>query len=334
MASKYPLQPTTLALILECCDRADAAAWPWRVLGDGPEATVRARIATISAAVEAVRANAEAARLAINTATGAGADDARTFGSDLHAAVDRSETTKIAALETQLVNLDAALEFAQVQLQSIRNDCSAMDEATLSAGAGSLFARLNAVFSRIAALPSVPIEPSAIEWRPTPALPLGCIFAPRGASVADIDLPCKAMRSAVRPGGVVCLPVRLSAAFVNELRDATSSDRLVSSSDGAQLLSLDESLAVVLPHLAASIHVRAVLRGPSDDAALLLAVSTSVDMGTRGILVSASVPHYAKVTDVRTRERRKMQWSLCVVLPQCTLPCHRRPAPSRSSLSR
>ena len=301
MASRYPLQPTTLALILECCDRADAAAWPWRVVGDGPEAAIRTRIATVSAAVEAARANAEAARLAVKTiVAGMAAEDAFVT-SDLNGAIDHSEMTKIAALESQLVDLDAALEFVQVQLQSVRNDASAMHGAALSAGADALFARLNAVFARIAAMPSFPIEPSTIEWRPTPAAPLGCIFAPRGASAADAALPCEAMRSAVRPGGFICLPIRLSPAFVNEIRDAPSRARLVSGSDGAQLLPLDESLAVVLPHLAASIHVRAVLRGPSDDGALLLGVSTSVDMGTRGILVSVAVPDSA---EVRTRERR------------------------------
>lgn len=307
MATHYSRVPPRDLIKTLCHD--DVAAW--RTRGDGPEAVIRARIACATSELEAVRANAEAARIAIESLRGV--VDKRY----LIAGVDYAERVKVVALEAYLVDLDALLEYSQTELGDIRiYTAGSADELC---AASDRLSRIDGVFARVLASPPVPVDPSTIaclERRGDASASFAYyVLAPRGAAAADLDPIQRAERTTVCPGGCVRIPLRLSASFLEELRETGGSGGFCGAPPP-----LEAALGVVLPRLAAGVRVRALLRGPGADDIPLQGVSVFHETTAQQVAIAVTVPASATVT-WEGRAGGSLRTYGFVACPLCRMAC-------------
>lgn len=110
---------------------------------------------------------------------------------ELLAQVDGAEAYKTAALERELVAIDAALEASRTELRAV---CEAGDDDDIVARHEELAARLDTLHAELAALPLLPHEPAMISVQlDGPHLVAqisehGVVIAPRPVSVGDVSL--------------------------------------------------------------------------------------------------------------------------------------------------
>jgi hypothetical protein len=275
---------TTNADILEYCAGADPYFWPWVLrttsrLPGGPEERLRRAMLCISASISEVAANAASTRAAI-ASRAQRIDEAcdhssSTFiaqNAQLEAAVDHVAASKTSAMETELAALDRALVFVQDELAAIRQSAEAGEPSACVDPA--LYARLDALFSRLCMLPSASSEPTTIslvdhESNPGKLQTAGptsdpIVLAPRGARTADVELIQGTL--VAREGGFLNFGVRLSDTYTTEF-----------AASGC----LEQVLDVVLPVLARGLRVRAVHRSGSDESVCTLLSSCEATANTK-----------------------------------------------------
>ena len=106
-----------------------------------------------------------------------------------------AESTKVAALERQLVAIDDALERWRTESSAVSNFAADLGDADLVAQQSTLEARIDALEAQLAALSVIPVEIPFIGVAvDTPALlsqigGFGSVIAPRAITAADLTLP-------------------------------------------------------------------------------------------------------------------------------------------------
>jgi hypothetical protein len=133
--------------------------------------------------------------------------------SAVSADVETAFALKIAALETEAVTVDGALEALQTELR-IARDGHRMGRDTSSLDSARATKRIEALFDRLRSLPCAPLEPTVLHLVPAePGEPPWRIrlFAPRALAPSDVQLlPSLPVR--VKIGA----PLRLSCALTDE----------------------------------------------------------------------------------------------------------------------
>jgi len=170
---------------------------------------------SIAAALRAVPETAEASRTHLRSmrATLHAAIDARC--DDLEAGLSRAESAKVAALERELVAVDAALERWRSETRVVQDAVATLSDAELMSRHAELIARLEGLEAQLRALPTAPVEPPHVGLTmDTSALlasiaGFGRIVAPLGISAADVTL--EGVPSHVRPGQTLQLRLALGA---------------------------------------------------------------------------------------------------------------------------
>jgi len=124
---------------------------------DGTTEAALCDLATrISASISALRANAIAARLQLSAFPG---DE----GSHLVADVDRIESIKLTALESELVLVDKILEdFQSITTASCLDALEALSPHTTSESLSAILSHLERLSIDLQCLPRVPVEPCSL----------------------------------------------------------------------------------------------------------------------------------------------------------------------------
>jgi len=170
---------------------------------------------SIASALRTVPESAEAARTQLREMRGTlhAAIDARC--DDLEAGLSKAESTKIAALERELVAVDAALERWRSETRVVQEAVASLSDEELMSRHADLASRLDSLEAQLRALPTAPVEPPHVGLTmDTPALlasiaSFGRIIAPLGITAADVTL--EGVPSHVRPGQTLQLRLALGA---------------------------------------------------------------------------------------------------------------------------
>ena len=200
---------------------------------------------SIAAALESVAQSAESAHVQLSEMRAAlhASIDARC--DELRAMLDSAQSAKAAALELELVAVDASLEKWRAVYSTVCAASSSLSDADLETQHATLSSRLVEVETHLQVLPTAVVEPPLVGLlADTPALlsnigSLGRVLAPLSVTAANLillDVP-----SSVRPGGTLHLHLSLGA------RHAAQSA---------------EELEVSLGRLVEATQVDALLEGP------------------------------------------------------------------------
>ena len=191
---------------------------------------------------------------------------------ELAARIDLLAASKAAALERELVTVDAALERWRADSGAVLEAVSSMPDADLALQYASLLSRLDDMEALLQALPIAVVEPPVVGLQiDASALLLsiagfGSVLAPLSITAADLSL--NDLPSRVRPGDTIFLRLSLGA------RHAAQSD---------------DELEVSLGWLAGATNVEATVEGPGVNPRPLQA-SFLPDEALRSLLVCIEVP--------------------------------------------
>jgi len=227
----------------------------------------------IAAALRTVPETAEAARTHLRSmrATLHAAIDARC--DDLEAGLSRAESAKTAALERELVAVDAALERWRSETRVVQEAVATLSDAELVSRQAELLARLEGLEAQLRALPTAPVEPPHVGLTMDASALLasiagfGRIVAPLGISASDVTL--EGVPRHVRPGQTLQLRLALG-------------DRHAEQST--------EELELSLGALAAAVRCEVTLCSRASDAAILVPATVVPSAASRCILVELTVP--------------------------------------------
>jgi len=134
---------------------------------------------------------------------------------ELEAGLSRAESAKVAALERELVAVDAALERWRSETRVVQDAVATLSDEELMSRHAELIARLEGLEAQLRALPTAPVEPPHVGLTmDTSALlasiaGFGRIVAPLSISAADLTL--EGVPSHVRPGQTLQLRLALGA---------------------------------------------------------------------------------------------------------------------------
>jgi len=170
--------------------------------------SIAAALRTVPDTAEASRTHLRAMRATLHAAIDARCDE-------LEAGLSRAESAKIAALERELVAVDAALERWRSETRVVQDAVATLSDEELVPRHAELIARLEGLEAQLRALPTAPVEPPHVGLTMDASALLasiagfGRIVAPLGISAADVTL--EGVPSHVRPGQTLQLRLALGA---------------------------------------------------------------------------------------------------------------------------
>ena len=230
--------------------------------------SITVALASVSTAAEAARAQLLQTRSALHAAIDARCDELATK-------IDSTEASKAAALERELVAVDAALERWRADTFAVRGAVSSLSDADVVLQHAALSTRLDGMETQLQALPTAVVEPPFVGLvMDVPALlssiaSFGHIIAPLAITADDIRVD--SAPSCVLPGDSLRLKLSLG------VRHASQST---------------EELQVSLGRLAGCTLIESTLEGPGVEPQHLLA-TLSVGTTQRCLVVSLEVPSSA-----------------------------------------
>ena len=191
--------------------------------------SVTSALQSVAESAEASRVVLQATRLALHAAI-----DTRC--NELAARVDYVEEQKVAALERELVSVDAAHESWRAESTAVREALSSLSDAELEAQFTTLSSRMDGMEAQLHALPTTVMEPPLVGLSADTAALLpsitcfGRVLAP--LPIMGSDLILEAIPSSVQPGDTLrlhlCVGARHASQSVEELN--TSLGRLADTS--------------------------------------------------------------------------------------------------------
>lgn len=170
----------------------------------------------LSAELEAVQANASAARLQLASLSHLPSDLVEVLLGEIAAA----EAAKTSSLELELVAVDHALEHAMAELDAICAASDSLSDADIAAGLeGVLERRTSDLFSRLGAIPRYPVSDGTIEVALDEVQPY---LVTAAARLEDFE-PILCNRAHPRPGDIIVFSLRLLLTVKGESAAGTDS---------------------------------------------------------------------------------------------------------------
>lgn len=221
-------------------------------------------LATVKDSAEAERQRLELLRAMLHATMDKRIDD-------LLAMITRAESTKVNALELQLVRLDDALGHTRRELADVRHDLvgESDDELTV-AHLAELASRLDSIDATLSTLPRGPVEPSLLRLEFDAASLIsairtaGTVLAP--CSVAADFVFLQGLPASARPG----LPLQFELALSDDYPCRAPAELEAAATSIALLAHVSVSLAsgVALPvHQPEQVQLRATLVPPAPNSA-------------------------------------------------------------------
>ena len=228
--------------------------------------SIAAAIQSLAESAEAARAQLRETRAAVHTSVDARCDE-------LDRTIDSAEAVKAAALERDLVAVDAALDRWRAESSAVYDVISACTDADLILRHATLSGRLNDLETLLEALPTAanpPIVALAVRTRELLSSigGFGFVATPLLVTAADLSLKSIPNTRGVRLGDTLRLRLCLGARHDNQTA---------------------EELEVALGRLIETIRIEAILNGASVGSQPL-AVTLEPDVSRRCLSVSLAIP--------------------------------------------